>query len=343
MDGSCGVDEVRYERLLAHFSSFSILRPNEDEEADISTLCLCVLSPLELGLCCLWWLRPMHSFCRISATAGVTSAGVTLGERVRKKRKRENRDRGVPRCEAKKENKQVKPTKSFNPDRWCNCYGNMLLNRNNLSPRGQNNEKIMCVFDSNLLLIPIIWHLGASRAKHTAMFSLWFPDLTSWLWWSGPTQKVKYKPFSSCSIFTFEKIKARPVGQRSDLWPFGAYRLNPSCGRTLMEDGSRRLVGAKPGKSLSLFKPNFSVLQAPTAANPNPKNERRGNTGDDNRKRSPLPSADNYWENEEERRKPVIEGCWKCLKECRLRSSRDRDGNNVPFRVKRADLIGQTV
>lgn len=35
MDGSCGVDEVRYERLLPHFSSFSILRPNEDEEADI--------------------------------------------------------------------------------------------------------------------------------------------------------------------------------------------------------------------------------------------------------------------------------------------------------------------
>lgn len=98
------------------------------------------------------------------------------------------------------------------------------------------------------------------------MFSLWFPDLTSWLWWSGPTQKVKDKPFSSCNIFTFEKIKARPVGQRSDLWPFGAYRLNPSCGRTLMEDGSRRLVGAKPGKSWSLFKPNFSVLQAPTAA-----------------------------------------------------------------------------
>lgn len=34
MDGSCGVDEVRYERLLTHISSFSILRPNEDEEAD---------------------------------------------------------------------------------------------------------------------------------------------------------------------------------------------------------------------------------------------------------------------------------------------------------------------
>lgn len=35
MDGSCGVDEVRYKRLLANFSSFSILRPDEDEKADI--------------------------------------------------------------------------------------------------------------------------------------------------------------------------------------------------------------------------------------------------------------------------------------------------------------------
>lgn len=50
MDGSCGVDEVRCETLLAHFSFLSLLRPNEDErERRLNSLCLCVSSPLRLG------------------------------------------------------------------------------------------------------------------------------------------------------------------------------------------------------------------------------------------------------------------------------------------------------
>lgn len=69
MDGSCGVDEVRYERLLAHFSSFSILRPNEDEEADISTLPLRLIpfgvgALLSLMAATNAFVLPYLSYCR---------------------------------------------------------------------------------------------------------------------------------------------------------------------------------------------------------------------------------------------------------------------------------------
>lgn len=103
MDGSCGVDEVRCEKLFTHFSFLSVLRPNEDErERRLNSLSLCFI-PSEAGLCCLSdaWDKSISS--AVSQLLQASPQSVSLWKHVRETvaDKQRHRDRNVARVKNK--------------------------------------------------------------------------------------------------------------------------------------------------------------------------------------------------------------------------------------------------